>query len=161
MRHKIKSRAELDEAIARAKPAPVRTLLHVSEARLNDFCYMLLKKAYFEPAGFGSPRQADIRICMDLAATERLTLKSAILMPNERAGASHDVFYDVEPGEVFDRTIEYLEGHWIKGEFPESWKVDTRKAWLEEVVPILMEVPEEECGVDDLGDTEGPETPIV
>ena len=121
--------------------------MRITEARLNDFCYMLLKKAYFEHIGL-APRECDIRVCMDMAAKERITAMSAILLPNEKAGISHDKQYEVDPGEVFDECIGYLENHWMKEEFPEKWKEGARKFWLEEMVPALMTTPEEQCGVD-------------
>ena len=36
----------------------------MSEARLNDLVYLILKKLFFEPHFNSAPRECDIRICM-------------------------------------------------------------------------------------------------
>lgn len=145
---KPKSQEELNRLAQSSQPAPVKSLLRVSEARLNDMCYMVLKKVFFEPVGLGSPRQCDIRICMDLSAPERVTVMSAILLPNERAGADHTKFYDIDPAKVFDETITYLEDHW-RAEFGDEWKKGAREFWLSYMVPEMMAMAEETCAVDE------------
>lgn len=120
--------------------------VRISEARLNDFCYMLLKKTYFEPVYGTGPREADIRICMDMSAPERITsITQAILLPNEVAGKSHTTMYDVDLGHVYDVTIEYLTDHW-RVRWPEGAIEGNKRIWLEELVPTMMGMPEEECG---------------
>lgn len=121
----------------------------ISEARLNDMCYMVLKNMFFGPALGTNPREADIRVCMDMAVPERITMASAILMPDEVSGRSHDVFYNVDVGRVFDEAIEYLADHW-RVEMPnEEQMAENRKHWLEVMVPILLDVPEAQCGGED------------
>lgn len=121
--------------------------MRITEARLNDICYMVLKHAFFEPSLGTSPRECDIRVCMDMAAPERITVMSAILLPNEKAGSRHDVWYEVDPGHVFDECIAYLEDHWIKEEFPQEWKTQARKEWTESIIPAILQTPEADCGV--------------
>lgn len=144
-------------AIAAETPAEVTASRHkedemkvrISEARLNDFAYVALKRLFFEPAGM-SPREADIRIVMDLAAPERLTLASAILLPNEISPRSHDVFYEIDTENVLDVARQYIEDHWTKKSLVEpereeefeKWK---REEWEGNIVPVIMRLPEEEC----------------
>lgn len=123
--------------------------VRVSEARLNDFCYILLKKLYFEPALGTGPRQCDIRICMDMSVPEQ-RIKSAaqaVLLPNERAGSSHETMYDVDLEEVYDQTVAYIVDHW-RAEFPEGAIEENKRMWLEDIVPQMMEIPEDQCGPD-------------
>jgi hypothetical protein len=121
--------------------------IRISEARLNDFCYLLLKKAYFEPHfNNASPRECDIRVCMDMSAPEkRASIASAILLPDEIAPSRHDVYYDVDPGQVFDVTMEYLVDHWRAEPDAKELK-QFRKEWLTEIVPKLLEMEESACG---------------
>lgn len=123
--------------------------IRLTEARLNDMCYVMLKHAFFMHTPMTNPRQCDIRICMDMSAPERITsITNAILLPNERAGASHDVWYEVDPERVFDECITYIEEHWMKQEYDEGWKEESKRIWLNDMVPTLMKTPEAECAVE-------------
>lgn len=126
-------------------------LVHISEARLNDMCYMVLKHAFFmHLTPNGCPRECDIRVCMDMSVPERIkSVAHAILRPDERSGRSHSIFYDVDPERVFDECITYIEDHWIKRGLwaKEEWTANKRK-WMEELVPVLLKTQEEDCGVD-------------
>lgn len=117
--------------------------LRISEARLNDMCYMLLK--YNLGA---NPRECDIRVCMDMAVPEqrlvgRDPLMAMVLRPDEKSGRSHDVYYDVDPRRVYDETMTYLRDHWrlARG----RWC--TKLEWITKIVPALMRTPEMQCGV--------------
>lgn len=130
-------------------------MLKVSEARLNDLVYMALKRYFFEPM-FGEgccPRQCDIRVCMDMACPERVTsVMSAILLPNEVAPSSHERMYDVDPVRLFDQVAMYMEDHWMKQTVDEAFgkegvRAEMQKEYIEEIVPVIMEVPEDRCAV--------------
>ena len=118
----------------------------ITEARLNDFAYMALKRYFFEGWGM-NPRECDIRIVMDMSAPERITsIANAILSPNEKAGASHTTFYDIDLYEVLEVAISYMEDHWIKEEIDGSIKEQMREDWRQ-CVPVIMKVEEELCGI--------------
>jgi len=126
----------------------------MSEARLNDVVFILLKYGFFQPM-FGenaAPRECDIRICMDLSCPERITsIASAILLPDEVAPKSHTTMYDVDTDRVFDETVSYMEDHWLKMSAAEASgnpniRDDMRK-WFDDILPSLMEVPEDLCAV--------------
>ena len=119
--------------------------MKITEARLNDFVYLTLKKLFFEAWGM-NPRECDIRICMDLTCKERITsVQQAILSPNEVAGKSHDITYEVEPEAIFSECVDYMEGHWIKQQIPKKERRKMRK-FFDDFVPCVMAVPEEQCG---------------
>jgi hypothetical protein len=133
---------------ASKKPQKEGGKVRITEARLNDLAYMALKYSFFEPYGYGNPRGADIRIVMDMSVPEeRLTLRSAILLPNEKPGASHNIWYEVDPNTVLEVAVTYIEDHWVKQSADEGQKEILRK-WWKEVVPTIMEVPEELCGTE-------------
>lgn len=116
--------------------------MKISEARLNDWCYILFKQVMGMP-----PRECDIRICMDMSAPDdRIhSASQAILMPDEVAGKSHTIAYDVDPIIVFDAVTGYIEDHWIKEELEQQWKDEALRVWTDEMVPDLMKVKEEDC----------------
>jgi hypothetical protein len=138
--------------MTKKKPRTVR----MTEARLNDCCYILLKKAFFEPVFNAGPRQGDIRICMDMAAPERITsIMHAIISPNEQAGASHDTWYEVDPAHIFDVVYDYLVDHWrAEGGIFENraTRLEARRQWVKDIFPVMMETPEEACGVEEAGE---------
>lgn len=116
----------------------------ISEARLNDLTYIALKRYFFEPVMGSSPRECDIRVCMDMAAPERITsVASAILQPNEVAGKSHTKVYEVDPEQVLEVAIGYIEDHWAKRKL--VGKFDIRKDWAA-VYPVLLQMDEDQCG---------------
>lgn len=131
----------------------VAKTVRVSEARLNDMVYLALKKIFFEPIqGEGScPRECDIRVCMDIAVPERIkSIQQAILLPNEVAGKSHTIFYEVEPDHVLSVVIDYMEDHWMKQTVEEASgdpNVRTKLTeFFNQMVEALMQLPEEQCG---------------
>ena len=122
----------------------------MSEARLNDLVYLTLGKLFFEGMKM-MPRECDIRVCMDMTCKERMTVASAILLPNEVAGKSHDIFYEVDVDACFDECVSYMEDHWMKqtvdDAFGEEGTRDKMKAWYKEyIVPSVLGLPEEQCG---------------
>jgi len=128
--------------------------MRVSDARLNDLCYMILKKLFFEPAGLGNPRGCDIRVCMDMAAleTRQPTLQAAILLPDEQPSTDHEPRHDVEFGQVFDVCLAYLEDHWMKQSFEQAYSDPTvrQKMWdfcaaPGSVFQVMQELAEERC----------------
>lgn len=127
-------------------------MVNISEARLNDLAYMALKKLFFE-AMFGEgrgPRECDIRIVMDMTVPSRITPASAILLPNEKSGKSHTVFYDVDTDKVLTETIDYMEDHWLKQNIEEAFgDPDVRTKMTEyyaEIVKVILDMPEADCG---------------
>jgi len=126
-------------------------ILKMSEARFNDLVYLTLKKLYFEPnMGEGCcPRECDIRVCMNMSQPEMLVgvnpVVAMILSPAEVAPKSHDKMYDVDTDKVFDECKDYMEDHWFKQEMPEDWTKGA-KEFFEDVVKVLMTVPEDKCG---------------
>lgn len=126
--------------------------MRISEARLNDIVYLSLKHFLFQPV-YGenaSPRECDIRICMDMAVPERLTLASAILLPNEVAGKSHTKMYDVEEERVFSETIGYIEDHWLKSSLEDAYgDTDVRtkmRVHFQHILDTCLAMPEDSCG---------------
>ncbi len=129
-------------------PNKLPTSLTVSEARLNDICYMILKRYFFESWGY-APRECDIRVCMQLGHPPMLAgvgLEAAILRPDEVAPKSHSRMYTINPQAVFDACIEYMEDHWMKQKVNKSFLRDARKDFVA-LLEDLMRVPEEECAV--------------
>lgn len=128
----------------------------MSEARLNDLVYMLLKKLYFEQFR-SAPRECDIRVCMQLSAPAlRTGVQDAILLPDERSGRSHDKMLDVCFGEVFDECLRYLEDHWMKTSFEEATGDPNikQKMWDwcaqgDNLFEIIKTAPEKDCAVSD------------
>lgn len=126
---------------------PVR----ISEARLNDLVYMALKRYFFEPM-FGedtNPRECDIRVCMDMVARDRITPMSAILLPDEVAGRSHQRMYDVDTSRILDEVVQYMEDHWLKRSVDEAFGIpgvrDVMRSDYEEVLSVILEQAEEDC----------------
>lgn len=130
-------------------------LTKMSVARLNDLCYLTLKKLFFEPM-FGeghSPRECDIRVVMVMvepAIWKGEPLMAAILSPTEVAPKSHEEFYEVDTDKVFSQAVEYMEDHWLKSSieevFTQDGSRDSMKEWFESrLVPVVMEIPEDQC----------------
>lgn len=127
--------------------------MQISEARLNDIVYLTLKHFFFVPV-YGenaSPRECDIRVCMDMACPARITsISSAILLPNEVSGKSHTKLYDVESDHVLDVCLDYLEDHWMKQTFEEAYgneDIKTEmKAHFETIIATCLGMPEDQCG---------------
>lgn len=124
----------------------------ISEARLNDICYMILKRYLFEPCyGEGAcPRECDIRICMDMSAPERITsITNAILSPNEKSGKSHTIQYEVDLDHVLAVTVDYIEDHWLKQSIDEVFGPGSieslKKDFFEGVLPTCLSIPEDQC----------------
>lgn len=132
------------------------TTATMSEARYNDLVYMILKKTFFEPCGM-SPRECDIRICMQMGCPEMLNkagIMAAILLPNEKAPNSHDIQYTINYRRVFEECIEYIEDHWMKQTFDEAiGQEGTHEKmwqWLIEpnsVIDCILQTEEKLCGV--------------
>ncbi len=125
-------------------------MVRISEARLNDIVYMTLKNLFFVPCFNINPRECDIRICMDMAVPERIKSPAqAILLPNEQAGKSHTIFYEVDTDRLLSECIDYLEDHWMKQSLSDVFGEDAdkkAKEWFAEMLPVLLEMPEEGCG---------------
>lgn len=129
--------------------------MQISEARLNDLTYLALKRYFFQPM-YGEnacPRECDIRICMDMVCPkERIkSLSQAVLLPNEKAGASHDIMYEVDPSNVLTTVIQYMEDHWLKSSIEQAFKQDKVREEMEQdyinnIIPHVLEAAEEECG---------------
>jgi len=116
----------------------------MSEARLNDLAYMALKRYFFQPWGRGNPRECDIRVVMDMAVPERISVMSAILLPNEVSGRSHTKFYEVDTDRVLQEALDYMEDHWIKEELKSDFVTDVKADWPG-VVEDVLKMPEESC----------------
>lgn len=99
----------------------------MSEARFNDLVYMILKKMFFEPCiGEGnSPRECDIRVCMNMSQPKMMTgknpLLASILSPTEISPRSHEIFYDIDFDVVLKKCRNYMEDHWFKQKMPQEW----------------------------------------
>lgn len=131
--------------------------LTMSEARYNDLVYLTLKKNLFEPM-FGenaSPRECDIRICMQLGCPELMKtagLTAAILSPNEVSGRSHTKILDIDTDAVFETITVYMEEHWLKQELDVAFgrpnvRDEMLKFFNEGIIPAIQSVPEEECAI--------------
>lgn len=130
--------------------------MKMSEARLNDYVYITLKKLLFEPM-FGEdvrPRECDIRVCMNLIVPDTIKnpAMAGILLPNEVAPASHTKQYDVDLNEIFEECIAYIEDHWLKVSIEEAWQNNSVRTSMRDyfdnmIVPIVAAVPEDKCAV--------------
>ena len=126
--------------------------MQMSEARLNDLVYLTLKTIFFGSQGM-SPRECDIRVCMQMAVPElRTGFADAILRPDETAGKSHDKIVTVCHGLVFYHCLAYLEDHWMKQTFETASGNPSVKQemwdWLNQssgVFEVNEQMPEEEC----------------
>ena len=130
-------------------------IANISEARLNDLCYLTLKKFFFEGMDM-SPRGCDIRVCMNLAAPGTLLslenpMMAAILLPNEVPPSSHEKFHDVDTDKVFEVCVKYMEDHWLKQTIEEAFGSETVRTEMLEfysgIVDAVMGIPEDQCAV--------------
>jgi hypothetical protein len=129
--------------------------MKMSEARLNDLVYLTLKRQWFEQM-FGegtSPREADIRVCMNMAVplTNTKGTMAAILLPDEKAPKSHDAIYEVDPEAVFDACVFYMEDHWCKQKIEDASgnpnaREEFKKDFNEVILPAVLAAKEEDCG---------------
>lgn len=127
--------------------------VQISEARLNDFVYLTLKKFFFEPAGLGNPRECDIRVCMTMVAPQTWQgnpIAAAILLPDEVSPRGHEPNLGVDTDRVFEECITYLEDHWMKQSFADASGNPAAKQEMKEfydkMVPAILEMPEDQCG---------------
>lgn len=136
-------------------PITDETEATMTEARYNDLCYMILKKLFFEQGG-ASPRECDIRVCMQMGCPQMINKAgplAAILLPNEKAPNSHSTLYTINYKNVFNECLDYLEDHWMKQTIDEAYeKEGTRnEMWQWIIAPgslidAINSIPEEQCG---------------
>ena len=121
----------------------------MSEARLNDLCYLGLKMIFFEPVLGANPRECDVRICMDMGVPERMKgrgIEVAILDPDEVAPSSHVIQYDVDTDKVLEVIVEYVADHWVKQEPDAEGLVEFKTNAWPKIVKAVLAVPEDNCG---------------
>ena len=122
--------------------------VQMSEARYNDLVYMALKCTFFEPVMGANPREADIRICMQMGSEEMMakaTLQDSILSPTEVAPKSHDTQYQIDTDRVFEAVIDYLTDHWRATATKKQIRA-MKKDFDTKILPSAMNTKEEECG---------------
>ena len=100
-----------------------------------------------------APRGCDTRVCMNLI--ESATFKgsnpfaAAILLPHEKAPASHTTLYDVDTDATLEHCITYMEDHWLKQPVEEAFgdkEVRPRmKDFYKEIVQAALKTPEDDC----------------
>lgn len=128
-------------------------MIKMTEARYNDLVYLTLKKLWFEPIFNSSPRECDIRVCMQMGnkiMLEQAVPNAAILLQNEFAPKSKTE-YEIDTDLVFYECKDYVENHWLKTTTDEVFGrpigEEFMKFYVECIIPSVMSVDEDKCAI--------------
>lgn len=121
-------------------------IVTISEARLNDLCYLALKYFWFDPVMACNPRGCDIRVCMDVSVPSRIKSPAqAIMRSGEVAPSSHTLMHEVDTDRVMEECVRYLEDHWRVVFTADN--LQEMQEWWNTTVPQVLGLLESDCGI--------------